>query len=204
LAEALITLGIIGVAAALTMPVLITNVRNRQFETGFKTAYSLMSRAVTHQIGEELYTPGEPCSSALSPNGMPICSEIFKPIFEGVEFSRNIPYKTFSNNGFDQSFMDDGCFKLKNGMLVYFETSTYTYIPIISVDINGKKGPNRFGYDTFSFIIDNGQVRPLGSPLTAVYNDINTHCSPGSANNRNGAACAYRAFSEADYFKKLK
>lgn len=36
LAEVLITLGIIGVVAALTIPTLVNNYRKKQFETGLK------------------------------------------------------------------------------------------------------------------------------------------------------------------------
>ena len=43
LAEVLITLGIIGIVAALTLPVLNTKIRNKQLESSFKAAYSLVS-----------------------------------------------------------------------------------------------------------------------------------------------------------------
>lgn len=53
LAEVLITLGIIGVVAAMTMPVLINNVRNKQLETAFKGAYSILSQAVQQVANDE-------------------------------------------------------------------------------------------------------------------------------------------------------
>ena len=46
LAEVLITLGIIGVVAAMTMPVLIGNYRKNVVENQLKTVYSLISNAV--------------------------------------------------------------------------------------------------------------------------------------------------------------
>ncbi len=46
LAETLITLTIIGVIAALTVPNLINNYKKQQVETGIKTAYSILSNAV--------------------------------------------------------------------------------------------------------------------------------------------------------------
>ena len=45
LAEVLITLGIIGVVAAITMPVLISKYRAQVFETQFKKAYSSVQNA---------------------------------------------------------------------------------------------------------------------------------------------------------------
>ena len=45
LAEVLITLGIIGVVAAMTIPNLIANTRSAQYRSGFKKAISTMSQA---------------------------------------------------------------------------------------------------------------------------------------------------------------
>lgn len=46
LAEVLITLGIIGVVAALTIPTLVNNYRKKQFETGLKKEYSVLLQAL--------------------------------------------------------------------------------------------------------------------------------------------------------------
>ena len=46
LAEVLITLGIIGVVSALTMPSLINEIQDRQFIAKWKKAYSIISNAV--------------------------------------------------------------------------------------------------------------------------------------------------------------
>ena len=45
LAEVLITLGIVGVVAALTLPVLISKYKHKELETRFKKSYSLISQA---------------------------------------------------------------------------------------------------------------------------------------------------------------
>lgn len=49
LAEVLITLGIIGVVAAMTMPSLIQNYRKKEATTRIKKFYSMMSQAVFFQ-----------------------------------------------------------------------------------------------------------------------------------------------------------
>lgn len=46
LAKVLITLGIIGVVAAITMPTLLTNLQNKKLESQFKEGYSSLARAV--------------------------------------------------------------------------------------------------------------------------------------------------------------
>ena len=52
LAEVLITLGILGVVSALTMPVLIGGTKPKELEAQFKQAYSLLSQAVV-QVADE-------------------------------------------------------------------------------------------------------------------------------------------------------
>ena len=58
LAEVLITLGIIGVVAAMTMPVLIQNYRNTVVETRLKKIYTVMNQAITlaeNDYGDRAY-----------------------------------------------------------------------------------------------------------------------------------------------------
>jgi len=50
LAEVLITLGIVGIVAALTMPALIQNYRNQVVETRLKKFYSTMNQAISMSI----------------------------------------------------------------------------------------------------------------------------------------------------------
>lgn len=44
LAEVLITLGIIGVVAAMTLPTVINNTKNKELETAFKKTYSQLDK----------------------------------------------------------------------------------------------------------------------------------------------------------------
>ena len=57
LAEVLITLGIIGVVAAMTMPSLISHYRHKVLETQFKKAYSVLSQAMIPVQSEFLSCP---------------------------------------------------------------------------------------------------------------------------------------------------
>lgn len=52
LAEVLITLGIIGVVAALTIPALISNYRSKVAVTQLKKMYSVMSQALLYTVQE--------------------------------------------------------------------------------------------------------------------------------------------------------
>ena len=53
LAEVLITLGIIGVVAAMTLPTLINDKRNKELEAGFKKAYSIIQTAFNKMSYDE-------------------------------------------------------------------------------------------------------------------------------------------------------
>ena len=53
LAEVLITLGIIGVVAAMTIPTLISNTNGAQFKTAYKKALSTMNQAVLMNVALE-------------------------------------------------------------------------------------------------------------------------------------------------------
>ena len=55
LAEVLITLGIIGVVAAMTIPTLISNTNGAQFKTGFKKALSTLNQAAIMNLAMEDY-----------------------------------------------------------------------------------------------------------------------------------------------------
>ena len=55
LAEVLITLGILGVVAAMTMPTLINSTQGAQYKTAYKKALSVMSQAVVMNIALDDY-----------------------------------------------------------------------------------------------------------------------------------------------------
>ncbi len=55
LAEVLITLGIIGVVAAMTIPTLISNTNGAQFKTAYKKALSTLNQAVLMNVALEDY-----------------------------------------------------------------------------------------------------------------------------------------------------
>lgn len=57
LAEVLITLGIIGVVAAITLPAVINKIQHKQLETAFKKSYSGISQVVQRITNEEGVIP---------------------------------------------------------------------------------------------------------------------------------------------------
>mgnify|MGYP000039011796 CR=1 FL=1 len=171
LAEVLITLGIIGVVAALTMPALIANYQKQVTLNGLKKAYSQLAQAV--QLSEAENGEIEYWDLTLGSDVfiekyiVPFLKNIGKT--SGREINTLINYKylngqtitEFSANGTDTSVR-----KLADGSIIFVDSWTPddgSYRTIM-VDINGYKRPNVLGKDLFSFWINktNG-LSPSGS-----------------------------------------
>ena len=224
LAEVLITLGIIGVVAVITLPAVINNSRNKQLEAGLKRAYSVTSQALDMYQAEtgERYT----LENAEKHTLKPILMKYLKTV-EDCGFGANkvnescIPntghsdyepdtnkakasYKTYNGKEVNINFFDDGQFVMNDGSLVLLENTIAARV-FISIDVNGyNKNPNRLGHDLFMFQIDDkGKLLPMGASGTAYYSTIDDFCSPTSTDNMNGAGCTYKALTDKDYFKNL-
>lgn len=209
LAEVLITLGIIGVVAAMTMPTLINNTKNKELETGLKKAYSIAQQALVMMSAYE----GEVNSNYSSRTFASLYLKYFNnAIFCGYGTSLNKPcaktsdYKNYNNtSAINEAYLDDGQFLLPDGMIVFIQNENgdadRTNTLCITIDVNGAKRPNKWGHDLFTFqLMNNGQLVPMGQEGTDFYEK---ECSETSTSSRNGIGCTYKALTDADYWKKL-
>lgn len=218
LAEVLITLGIIGIVAALTLPALIQNNRNKELQTGLKKAYSVLGLALDMYQAEngEKITPEMNLQWNLKPLLMKYLKTIKDCEYGANDASSCIPnygtdnensstnYTTYTGKKLSLYLFDDGQFILADGSLVLLESVSIDRL-YISVDVNGyKKKPNRLGHDLFMFQIDKkGNLRPMGAAGTDFYDKYDSYCSNTSNNTQNGIGCTYKALTEPDYFKNL-
>ncbi len=212
LAEVLITLAIIGVVAALTIPAVVKNYRATQLKTQFKKAFSIINQSVARMNLEE----GVIVSKMPSQTFVLIFKKYVKMhkdyAMSGLVYSgRNIDkYKTYAkslNIVPDFHRWDDGQLILQNGMLIMIEnpnSGTILAPTMISVDVNGmEKGPNVWGEDVFTFqVMESGKLSPMGAEGTAFTNQA-VYCSKTSTNTLNGIACTYYALTDEDFFKTL-
>lgn len=222
LAEVLITLGIIGVVAAMTLPALLNSTQNRELESGLKTAYSTIQQGLSRMNadrGSEV-KPDDflPCGSFYNEykryfNKIYDCSATAPD--ESVCMSRanahgnedgvydDPSYTTYNGKRLHTNPFDDGQFVLPNGMLLMFENSGSASNIYISVDVNGKKKkPNRLGHDLFTFqLMKNGKLLPMGVEGTNYSPE--EFCKPNSSSNVNGIACTYQALTDKNYWKNL-
>lgn len=212
LAEVLITLGVIGVVAALTLPGLITKNKAKRLKSQYMKAYSEIAQAIKMMKYDEI---------SLDTNIYSGNKQAFKNVFreyfkvlDWCERSKELCYDT-SNQRLIKSLdggsyvsgtiFDDGQIVLMDGANVLIENpygSNNAQI-WIHVDVNGKKGkPNRLGYDVFTFVILNEELVPMGA-IGTKYTDMNRYCNPKGKDQFNGIACAYKAMNENDYFDKI-
>ena len=217
LAEVLITLGIIGIVAAMTLPSLINNSKHKELEGGLKKNYSVIQQAFDMYFAENGYRLK---ANSLSPQELKSLiikyfsvlrdcgfgsnqSDACIPSYEIAEDKYKGVYKTYNGGTMRFALIDDGQFVLTDGSLILLENSE-TGPVYISVDVNGyNKNPNRWGHDLFTFqLTDDGKILPMGAPGTT-YNNIDSYCSSTSSHIYNGAGCTYKALTDKDYFKNL-
>ncbi len=215
MAEILITLGIIGVVAALTIPTLINKYRAVEMKTRFDKAYSTISQAFElMKIDNGGFIDGSsyPASSFGSD---------FQKYFRNVKanvgranYDISLPtYKNFAENAdFYKNLLDDGTIYLSDGSIIYIENpiSSYNFV-FIFIDINGLKEPNVAGKDLFGFHITNdSRLIPLGVsdifsayPVYKDFDESDNLCDETSHSIFNGICCTYKALNDKDYFKKI-
>ena len=158
LAEVLITLGVIGIVAALTMPALIANYQKKQTVTQLQKAYSVLNQVLsaasveygTFEItGTTLADAEEFLNKYFLPNLK--ATQVCVPLSQcGIDITTNATYSTLDGTrlpGFDRNATSVAAIMPDGSTLMLIPYSTAYYLAYI--DINGKKGPNTLGKDLF-------------------------------------------------------
>lgn len=222
LAEVLITLGIIGVVAAMTLPSLIQEQTNKALEVALRKNYSAIEQAVqkfSYDLGEPVkggdfdtwtfYEPFQKYFNIVKFCGKTTCTGMGGEDDEGnFDMYQIDMYKTYTlKQTVSTSRLDDGQWFVPDGTLYLIENgggSLTSKDLFISVDVNGyQKRPNAWGHDLFTFqIMPNGKVLPMGAKGTT-YEDQSQYCSPTSSDSENGIGCTYRALYDKSFWKNL-
>ena len=183
LAEVLITLGIIGVVAAMTMPSLINSTQKQELVAQYKKVYSVLSQAYLMISNDN----GGSLEGVFTSNNDYI--DVFSKYIKDVKTCR-------TNEEVTRCYLDS--FKYLSGhvvntdpgstlttpdgaiLLFLHDSNTCTGTrelnkPIdcgrIRVDVNGTKKPNTVGYDIFDFYITQNGIIPRGHKDTTVEED---------------------------------
>lgn len=219
LAEVLITLGIIGIVAAITLPALVANYKGNILKTQLQKSYSVIHNALQMMNNEQgmianassypqrtfINTYKKYLLVAVNCNSDE-CESRYEENEDGdsVMTNNSSNYKTFNNKKLKNYYLDDGQVILPDGSLIMVqnENTTLDGTILISVDVNGiYKKPNRWGHDLFTFqIMDDGKLLPMGAEGTKYKSD---YCSLTSSDGSNGIGCTYKALTDKNYFKNL-
>ncbi len=181
LAEVLITLVIVGVIAAMTLPSLMQSTNKQETVTALKKADSVLKQSLYKIANNNGYTLGD--YEFLAEDTYTFLDEFAKVVnvAKTEEFGPNYKYL----DGSDSSFGSGKIIITADGILYYAYSSprwrTYgltnddslNNLVTIIVDVNGFKKPNKLGEDAFVFYLINKKgIMPAGS-------DSDFDCQPG-------------------------
>lgn len=210
LAEILITLGVIGVVAAITIPNLIANNKAKKLRSQYLKSYSTVQQVFKLMEADDVSTD----PNSYNRNEGIMFYKTFKNYLVGATdcyLKTSSPCYNFHSEKYKnlngtaavwKYYFDDGQIALQDGTLLLFEQpSGEGALHIwIFVDLNGvSEPPNRLGYDLFLFYFADGELKAMGDKGTPYTNDT-VYCSLSNATSLNGASCAHRAKTESDYF----
>lgn len=151
LAEVLVTLGIIGVVSAMTVPTLMLNYQKQSYVTQLHKVYNEIQQAAVQYITDKNAINLREAGL----NSQASAEEFIKNYFKVIQTcSTGLPcfadtYKSLS--GGTPSFLRTEAFVLASGAAIMpsYSTGSYASVMNLIVDINGQKGPNISGRDLF-------------------------------------------------------
>lgn len=184
ISEVLIAVTIIGIVAAITIPAVQNNYLKRELRTSFLKTFRDLNAFATKFYADENRSFSEACTSLKTSTK---CLNKFMTYFTEVEridratYQSDFDYtlhlmngtKVSQQVGYTTTICQDANLVLDSGGRFFRfhspsnnKPGTEGYGPNgprVCVDINGKKGPNKFGWDYFIFMftVDN-KVIPFG------------------------------------------
>lgn len=217
LAEVLITLGIIGIVAAMTLPAIIHKKTTKELEAAFKKATANLYNSFNLVIAD-----GYPVYDGTNGDS-DFDSEFSRQIYKKykklrkITRSKNLEYwkvaKNFTKNNTmgvpqcSQYMSSAGAFIAPDGSVISVVQNCGA--AWFTIDTNGiKKGPNALGHDIFIFMAkrDTDKLIPANSESEVACDDegecgynntaeTKNKCSNTSKSDINGATCAVYAMS---------
>lgn len=166
LSEVLITLGIIGVVAAISVPQIVTNYQKHQTIVQLKKVYSDINNAV--RLSEAENGPMSDWDFIKSPCYdyeciKPFIERYYLPYFKDAKIITQQDIPNYS----DKRYGACNYIRLNNGVLLkMFNHGDFIWL---FADINGTKAPNKIGRDIFVFDAYNWQDYQTNSSTTYDY-----------------------------------
>lgn len=179
LAEVLITLGIIGIVAQMTIPALMNNVNDLHYKTAYKNTYSILSQAIVSLANDNNGTIKGLCADSDNTclrntfaNYLKSAQQCSTADMVGkcwaTSWTRLNGDAAWSMTGANEAGLN-----LVNGTFLVFESNksncdlldqTIYECAVIEMDINGLSNPNKIGKDIFFIHIMESTIKPYGTP----------------------------------------
>lgn len=193
----------------MTIPMLLGNYQKEQTIAQLKKAYSTMNQVVTRASRDQM-TFNAFSASLENSDVTANFNKYWAPYLNIVKVCTSISdcgYKTASfkqmNNTYAMtSIVSPGArttVMLADGMMLlvggWTTNALGQKVPLkwIVVDLNGAKGPNKYGYDVFFFEYSDMEVRPMGAGSND--SNINANCSKSG----DGMYCAAKIMKVDNY-----
>ncbi|MBQ9246631.1 prepilin-type N-terminal cleavage/methylation domain-containing protein [bacterium] len=190
LAEVLITLVIIGVVAAIATPIVLNKYKTRQYYAGAMKAYSALN-----QMASKYYIDNGELPRCAYPSDytsaiyLDDCNLLYNyfvksmmvmqhcekdaytkgciPDYKGIDTATIVDGATGGCSGFSQaSIRSNSAIVTSDGMIYIPYQEGDTKYPVYMVDVNGHKGPNKFGSDIHFFtVVYNASNKSFEKPV---------------------------------------
>ncbi|MCM1338218.1 MAG: type II secretion system GspH family protein [Muribaculaceae bacterium] len=203
LSEILITLGIVGVVAVLTVPSVMKNYRNRMYVAQLQKVYSQISDAAQAIMNDD-HVDNFYETSAISQGVGYFLNNYFKNIKTNCGVGTNLCVgANYTNlNGTSVGGIVGTCVQTVNGAAICGSYTSTNKVFSIFVDVNGAAEPNIAGRDVFAMDIkQDASMSDYGSgsnvPGTAGLGAAN--CGSGTDNIFSAAAGCVTAVIEAGW-----
>lgn len=154
LAEVLVTVGIIGVVAAMTLPSVITNYQKKQTVAKLKKVYTTLMQAT--EFAKREY--GDIKDWDFSLDGNDFLQRYYAPYLKTASNKKQYKYVYTDLAGKQRAWTKDSLF-LQDGtaiFVVFYRALDVKFHFVI--DINGMQKPNKVGRDIFAFTIHNNML----------------------------------------------
>lgn len=206
LAEILITLGIVGVVAVLTIPSVMKNYKNRMYTAQLEKVYSQITNAASAIMTEEqvdsFYETKAASASSKDDSGKYIAgvpyffNNYFKTIKQDCRDSSEPcaksgtgTYKTISGASVTGFGASNYCIQTTNGATICGFYNPNNTCMSVAVDVNGLESPNIVGRDVFSMDIHkDGTIVEYNSGC-----GLNSVSCPSSMCSKGGTGSPYTA-----------
>lgn len=223
LAEVLITLGIIGIVAAITLPSLMVQNRERENATKLKKVYSTATQAYTRVVTERGTPEFWDLKGKDDPDGAETLKNLIEPYFkvtpesiQGTVFVNTNTMFLDRTAGPNLSTLQSlSSFNVVDGMALGFivedkdckavfgeSTALKNVCATMIVDVNGSTRPNMFGFDIFKFYITKFGLQPYGTQADETY-PFDTACNNGGTGYGCTAWVIFRGNMDYNHCKDL-